>query len=67
MNKSIKTILLVAGVILLGYGIYTMIQPEAQVSIGDLDLITTQDNTNSYITIALGIAAVAISLVKGKS
>ena len=67
MNKSIKTILLVAGIILLGYGIYTMIQPEAQVSIGDLDLVTAQDNTNSYITIALGIVAIAISLVKGKS
>ncbi|TXD50019.1 hypothetical protein [Polaribacter sp. IC073] len=67
MNKAIKTILLVAGIILLGYGIYTMIQPEAQVSIGDLDLVTTQDNTNSYITIALGIVAIAISLVKGKS
>ncbi|AUC85714.1 hypothetical protein CW731_10635 [Polaribacter sp. ALD11] len=67
MNKAIKTVLLVAGIILLGYGIYTMIQPEAQVSIGDLDLVTTQDNTNSYITIALGIVAIAISLVKGKS
>ncbi|QNM85076.1 hypothetical protein H9W90_12865 [Polaribacter pectinis] len=67
MNKSIKTVLLVAGIILLGYGIYTMIQPEAQVSIGDLDLVKAQDNTNSYITIALGIVAIAISLVKGKS
>tara|TARA_R110002049_G_scaffold56399_5_gene155550 strand:- start:1918 stop:2121 length:204 start_codon:yes stop_codon:yes gene_type:complete len=67
MNKSIKTILLVAGVILLGYGIFTLIQPETQVSIGDLDILETQDNTNSYITIALGIVAIAISLVKGKS
>lgn len=67
MNKSIKTILVVAGVILLGYGIYTLIKPEAQLSIGDLDIVTTQDNTNSYITIALGIVAVAIGLIKGKS
>ncbi|QTE21283.1 hypothetical protein [Polaribacter cellanae] len=67
MNKSIKTVLLVAGLILLGYGIYTLIQPEAQVSIGDLDLIEAQDNTNSYITIGLGIVAVALSLIKGKS
>lgn len=67
MNKTIKTVLLVAGVILLVYGIYTMIQPEAQVSIGDVDLLTAQDNTNSYITIALGIIAIAVSLVKGKS
>ena len=67
MNKTIKIILLVAGIILLVYGIYTMIQPETEVSIGDLDLIKSQDNTNSYITIALGIVAVGISLVKGKS
>ncbi|QOD59842.1 hypothetical protein H9I45_10830 [Polaribacter haliotis] len=66
MNKSIKTVLLVAGLILLGYGIYTMIQPEAQVSIGDLDLVKAQDNTNSYITIALGIVTVAIGLIGGK-
>ena len=52
---------------MLVYGIYKMIQPETQVSIGDLDLIKAQDNTNSYITIALGIVAIAISLVKGKS
>lgn len=44
-----------------------MIKPEAQLSIGNLDIVTTQDNTNSYITIALGIVAVAIGLVKGKS
>ncbi|WP_166386161.1 MULTISPECIES: hypothetical protein [unclassified Polaribacter] len=67
MNKTIKTVLLIAGVALLVYGTYTMIQPETEVSIGDLDLIKSQDNTNSYITIALGIAAVALSLIKGKS
>jgi hypothetical protein len=67
MNKTIKTVLLVVGIILLAYGIYTMIIPETQVSIGDLDLVKTQDNTNAYITIALGIVAVVLSLVKGKS
>ena len=67
MNKSIKTILLIAGIILLAYGIYTMIQPETEVSIGELDLVKAQDNTNAYITIALGIVAVVLSLIKGKS
>ncbi|PQJ68703.1 MULTISPECIES: hypothetical protein [Polaribacter] len=66
MNKTIKTILLSAGVVLLVYGIYTMVQPETEISIGDLDLVKAQDNTNSYITIALGIVAVALSLIKGK-
>lgn len=67
MNKSIKAVLLVAGTILLAYGIYTMIIPETQISIGDVDLVKAQDNTDSYITIALGIVAVVLSLMKGKN
>lgn len=65
MNKSVKTILLVVGVALLGYGIYTMIAPEASVSIGDFG-IEAQDNTNAYITIGLGIVALAAALLGGK-
>ncbi|WGH74407.1 hypothetical protein P8625_09820 [Tenacibaculum tangerinum] len=66
MNKTIKSVLLIAGIIILIYGIYTLIQPEAQVSIGDVDLVKAQDNTNSYITIAVGIIAIAISSLAGK-
>ncbi|WP_405564007.1 hypothetical protein [Polaribacter sp. Asnod6-C07] len=67
MNKTIKSVLLVIGVILLAYGIYTMVVPETQISIGDLDLVEAQDNTNAYIVLALGIVAVALSLIKGKN
>ena len=67
MNKSIKTVLLVVGIVLLAYGIYTMVVPETKVAIGDVSLIEAQDNTNAYITIGLGIVAVVLSLVKGKS
>ena len=67
MNKTIKTVLLIVGVLLLAYGIYTMIIPETQVSIGDLDLVEAQDNTNSFIIIGLGIVAVVLSLIKEKS
>lgn len=66
MNKTTKTILLVAGLVLLGYGIYTLIQPEAKVSVGNVSLMEAQDNTNSYITIALGIVTVAVSMFKKK-
>ena len=59
--------LLIVGIILITYGIYIMVIPETQVSLGDVDLVETQDNTNAYITIGLGIVAVATSLVKGKS
>jgi len=66
MNKTIKTVLLVIGLILAGYGIFMLIQPEAQVSIGDTDLITAQDNTNAYITIGIGVVAIALGLLGGK-
>lgn len=65
MNKTIKTILLVVGLILIGYGIYTMIAPEASVSVGPLEM-EAQDNTDSYITIALGVVAVALGFLGGK-
>lgn len=67
MNKTIKTILLLVGVVLLAYGIYTMVIPETKVAIGDVSLVEVQDNTNSFIVIGLGIAAVVLSLVKEKS
>ena len=66
MNKTIKLVLLIFGIALTAYGIYTMIIPETEISIGDLNLVKVQDNTNSYITIALGIVAIGISLVKGE-
>jgi hypothetical protein len=67
MNKTIKTVLLIVGVVLLAYGIYTMVIPETKVAIGDVSLVEAQDNTNSFIIIGLGIVAVVLSLVKGKS
>ncbi|MFC4267898.1 hypothetical protein [Polaribacter marinivivus] len=65
MNKNIKTILLVVGIILLAYGFYTMVVPETKVAVGDISLVEAQDNTNAYIAIALGILAVVLSLIKG--
>ena len=62
MNSTIKLILLIIGIILAGYGIFMIIQPETDISIGDVDLLQVQDNTNAYITIALGIIAIATSL-----
>ncbi len=65
MNKSIKTILLVAGIALLGYGIYTLIAPEAKFDIGILK-VEAQDNNNAYITIGLGLLALGIGFFAGK-
>lgn len=65
MNKTVKTVLLIAGVVLLGYGIYTMVVPEASMSVGPLS-VEAQDNTNAYITIGLGVVALLASLLGGK-
>lgn len=61
----IRTILIIAGVILLGYGIYTVIGPEASVSIGGFS-VEAQDNTNAYISIGLGIVALIASVLVDK-
>ena len=66
MNKTIKSVLLIVGLVIVGYGIYTLIQPEAELSIGDVDLVKAQDNTNAYITIAIGVVALALGLIPGK-
>jgi hypothetical protein len=65
MNKTIKMILLIVGVGLLGYGIYMLVAPETALSIGPLD-VETQDNNNAYITIGLGLLTLMISFVGGK-
>jgi hypothetical protein len=65
MNKTVKTILVIIGVALVIYGIYTVIAPEAAISFGPLN-VEAQDNTNAYIAIGLGIAALAVSFLGGK-
>ncbi|MDX1470858.1 MAG: hypothetical protein R3213_05125 [Flavobacteriaceae bacterium] len=65
MNKTLKTVLLLVGVILIIYGTYTLITPEASVSIGSLN-VEAQDNTNSYITIILGLVAVILGYLASR-
>ncbi len=65
MNKTVKMILIIVGLVLLGYGVYTMIAPEASVSFGGLSM-EAQDNTNSYITIGLGVVTLAITFFMNK-
>lgn len=65
MNKTIKLVLLIAGILLIGYGVYTIIIPEASFSFGPLNA-EVQDNNNAYITIGLGVIALLVGLVVGK-
>ena len=66
MNRTVKTVLLILGIILLILGVYTIIIPETETSIGNLDLVKTPDNSKSYITIGFGFIAIFLSLIKGK-
>ena len=65
MNSTVKMILLVVGVVLLCYGIYTLIAPEASMDLGVVSA-EVQDNNDSYITIGLGLVAVVLSRLGGK-
>lgn len=66
MNRTVKTVLLIAGIILLIYGICTMIIPKTEISKVSLDLVKLQNNSISYITIGFGILAIFLSLIKEK-
>lgn len=57
---------MIIGIALTAYGIYTLVIPETQISIGEIDLIKVQDNTNSYITIGIGLVAIVLSLINPK-
>ena len=65
MQKTIQGILLFVGIILIGYGIYTMITPEASVDLGIVEA-EIQDNNDAYTTIGLGIASVVLSLLASR-
>ena len=57
MNNTLKFVLLIAGVVLIGYGLYTAITPEVSLDAGPLQVKAQGDNTQSYAMIGLGILA----------
>ena len=65
MQKTTQGILLLVGIILIGYGIYTIITPEASVDLGIVEA-EIQDNNDAYTTIGLGIASVVLSLLASR-
>jgi len=56
MNIFIKAILIIAGLGLLIYGGNELVSPEASIDIGIAEF-ETQNNTNAYISIGIGIIA----------
>lgn len=65
MHKTIQAILLVVGVFLIGYGLYSMITPEASVDLGIVEA-EIQDNNNAYVNMGFGLAAIILSLLAGR-
>ena len=61
MNNTPKIVLLVVGVVLVGYGLYTLVTPEMAVDLGPIQVQAQGDNTQSYAMIGLGI----LSLIGG--
>ncbi|WP_405604711.1 hypothetical protein [Polaribacter sp. Asnod1-A03] len=66
MNTLIKTILIIAGIGLLIYGGYELINPEASLDIGIAEF-ESQDNTNAYITLGIGIVTLLAGVFVKKS
>ena len=56
MHKAIQAILLVVGVFLIGYGLYSMITPEASIDLGIVEA-EIQDNNNAYVNMGFGLAS----------
>lgn len=60
MKNPLKTTLLLLGIILIGYGLYTVFSPNTIIDAGPIQ-IKTNDNsfdTQSVIIIALGILSI---------
>lgn len=60
MDKIIKTLLIISGLVLTAYGVYKVIAPEATVDIGIAEF-SSQDNKKAYISLAVGVAILVIS------
>ena len=66
MNSALKMILIVAGVLLLVFGLYHVIVPEASVDLGILQ-VEAQNNSNShYIAIGVGLVLIVIGALMGR-
>lgn len=61
MNNVLKFVLLIIGIGLIAYGLYTLISPEFSIDAGPLQVRSQGDNTQSYAMIGFGI----LSLIGG--
>ena len=57
MKNTLKIVLLVVGILLVVYGLYTLLTPEVSMEAGPLKVEAQGDNTQSYAMIGLGVLA----------
>lgn len=55
MKNTLKIVLLLLGVLLIGYGLYTILWPEVSPGSGPLKVEGGEDNSQSLAMIGLGI------------
>lgn len=57
LKNVLRIVLLIVGVLLIGYGLYTLFTPEVLMEVGPLKVEAQGDKTQSYAMIGLGILA----------
>lgn len=66
MNNTLKIVLVIVGIILVIYGLYTLLTPEVAFEAGPLKVEAQGDNTQSYAMIGLGILALVGAAAFGR-
>ena len=66
MSNTLKIVLLIVGIFLVIYGLYTLFTPEVSMQAGPLKIEAQGDNTQAYAMIGLGILALIGGAAFGK-
>ena len=68
MNKSLKTLLIVVGIALIAYGLYTMFSPDAVIDAGPISIEASDNSvsTQTIVVLVLGALALAAALFAKK-
>lgn len=66
MYKVLQVVLLIIGILLVGYGIYDLFTPEFTAQAGPFKVEAEGDHTQAYAMIGLGILSLVAGLAFGK-
>jgi len=62
MKNTLKVVLLIVGVALIGYGIYTLLFPHISLNNGTEKILAENDNTQSFAMICFGVLTLICGL-----